>query len=226
MDPISPRGHLKKWFENKWATSDRWLPWFLGIAAVMVLIVGFTVGILRSHTRAPANVIEISDSEVPASEVYSEETVESLTKKAHAVGKRAIRHDRGGAGMNQPFVVILKTQPTNADVYARTGVLPARARAVVITSDHLTNRVAGKEQDLRVELFPDVAPTFRLKVLSGYEVNQGMHSGTAADDPGSRLNITTADGSVSAFITYRGKDYRIVPDPERGVHYVIEVGKD
>ena len=68
-----------------------------------------------------------------------------------------------------------------------------------------------------------MAPVFVLKVTSGFEVNNGMHSGTAPDDPSSHAELTTANGMVSGFIKYRGKEYRIVADPERGIHYIVEV---
>jgi hypothetical protein len=87
----------------------------------------------------------------------------------------------------------------------------------------LLSRSPGKEIALPLELFEDTQPVIIFKVVSGYEVNSGIYTGKAEDDPNSQVNLTTADGMVSGFIKYRGKNFRIVSDPERGIHYIMEV---
>lgn len=236
---------FKKWFAQKWETAEVWLPWFLGIAATLVLVTGLLVGFLRSQSRDPAGFVEISDSDTPASSIYADETIESLKARekehdgfgrgnkvtrekgpAKAGIRIAGRSESGGRKQESvhSFVVALKEGLTNEEIERRTGVPVRRGRAVVITADILL-RHGSAESQIRVELFPDVAPVFKMKMDAAYQVNEGMHSGYAEDDPGSRANFTTANGMVSGFIKYRGIDYRIVPDEPRGLHYIIEVRK-
>lgn len=207
---------------------DAWLPWILGGAATLVLIVGLVLGFVRSEKRVPAGFIEISDSEVPADSIYAAETAESLRKSPTGPRKNSSRNrDTHGASgdASGSFVVTLNDAPTTAEIEARTGIRAVRARAVVLASDQLRSR-QDQETRLRIVLFPDVAPVFTMKRSAGFDVNQGLRGGTAADDPKSSAHFQIENGMVSGFLVYDGKEYRIVADPERAIHYIIEVKRD
>lgn len=193
---------FKAWLRTKWETAEEWLPWFVGGCAVLVLLVGIVYGFLRNEERGPAGFAAVTNSDVSAVSVHAVELAPGARKKT--------------------FIVALKTNPSEAEIEARTGILAVRSRAVILAANELL-RPHGRETKIQLELFKDVAPVVVLKVTSGFEVNEGMHSGVAVDDPASSVSLTTANGMVSGFIKYRGKEYRIVADPERGVHYIIEV---
>jgi hypothetical protein len=125
------------------------------------------------------------------------------------------------ASISVPFITASKPMIEASEIDRRTGIPALRSRAVVIDPDVLL-RQRGQELKMKVELFTDIAPIITFKVLSGFDVNEGMHSGFASDDPKSRAELTTANGMLSGFITYRGKKYRIVADPQAALHYVVE----
>lgn len=218
---------FKRWIIAKWEVADTWLPWVLGIASAMILIIGLFAGFVRSHVRTPAGFVEISDSEIPAKTIYADDPGEVksgrlMARARHAASVSSETNDHGGRSL----IVVLARTMTNEEFEQRTGVPVARGRIVVIATNALP-RVANSqvESHVRLDLFPDVAPNFNLKMTSDYQVNQGIHTGYAPDDPESRATLTTADGMMSGFVTYRGKDYRVVPDAARGVHYIVEVRK-
>ncbi|CAN5524579.1 hypothetical protein BH10BDE1_BH10BDE1_14920 [soil metagenome] len=225
---------LKVWLTKKWETAEEWLPWFLGITSVSVLIVGIIVGFLRRDIRGPANFIEVSDSDTPASQIYADESVESLngTVARKRVAKksedeqeerqRRAPSDERKEVAPRTLVVTLKERVSEAEIEARTGIQGVRSRAVAISTQAL-DRKTGVEIRLKIDLFTGISPIFQMKSQSAYEVNKGMLSGTAPDDPNSRAEITYDSGMISGFLIYMGKNYRIVADPERGVHYVVEV---
>ncbi|MDX9732054.1 MAG: hypothetical protein RBT63_09815 [Bdellovibrionales bacterium] len=206
---------LRTWLLHKWETAENWLPWFLGIASVLVVVTGLAVNFIRSQTdRKPAGFVLFTDSSQPSETSRSSAGSEPKHHSGKAPGPQA----RGSGA----FVIALRDTPSTKEIEDRTGIRAARARAVVL-STHSLSRQPGQESNLPLELFPGVQPVFHLKVLSGYEVNEGMHSGFASDDPNSRIQLTTKDGMVSGFILYQGTEFRIVSDPERGVHYIIQV---
>lgn len=129
--------------------------------------------------------------------------------------------ERTPAGFREPFISSGKSTLTTAEIDKRTGIPATRSRAAVINPDVLM-RQRGQELKLKVELFPDLTPLVSLKVLSGLDVNEGMHSGFIEDDPDSRVEFTTKNGMLSGFITYRRIKYRIVADPAAGLHYIVE----
>ncbi len=129
--------------------------------------------------------------------------------------------ERMPAGSKEPFISAVKSALASSEVDKRTGIPATRSRAALINPDVLM-RQRGQELKLKVELFPDVTPLVSLKVLSGLDVNEGMHSGFIEDDPDSRVEFTTKNGMLSGFITYRRIKYRIVADPAAGLHYIVE----
>jgi hypothetical protein len=227
---------LTKWLNRKWETAEEWLPWFLGLTSAFVLIVGVVVGFLRSNDRKPAGFIEISDSETPAANIYADESVESLngTAERRATTKRVAQFQAEQRRENQDerketspraLVVTLKERVSESEIRERTGIPAVRSRAVVL-STHALERKTGVEIRLKIELFSGLSPIFQMKSQSAYDVNTGMLSGTALDDPNSTAEIAYESGMISGSIVYLGKSYRIVADPERGLHYVVEVKQD
>ncbi|MBN8541710.1 MAG: hypothetical protein J0L82_15065 [Deltaproteobacteria bacterium] len=208
---------LKAWIANKWDTAETWLPGFLVAVSVLVVLIVAVVRFLDSGSpREPAAFVEISDSEIPADTVYADGRIDDVAKR------RPRDIGSGKSGSSPTFIFAIKDSPSTSEISTRTGINGSRARAVVLAPD-LLSRSPGKEIALPLELFEDTKPVIIFKVISGYEVNSGIHTGRAEDDPNSQVNLTTADGMVSGFIKYRGKSYRIISDPERGIHYIIEV---
>lgn len=206
---------FKAWIAKKWDTAETWLPGFLVAVSILVVLVVAVVRFFDDGSpREPAAFVEISDSEIPANTIYADGRVEDVAKKRD--GRIA------KSGSSPAFIFALKDSPSTSEISSRTGINGSRARAVVLAPD-LLSRSPGKEIRLPLELFEDTHPVIVFKVVSGYEVNSGIHTGRAEDDPSSQVNLTSADGMVSGFIKYRGKSYRIVSDPERGIHYIIEV---
>lgn len=212
------------------ARAEAWLPWALGVASGLILVVGLAAGFIRSHSRGPAGFVEISDSEIPADSIYATDPDEVKSGARIKIAKRSAQSssntgDHGGRSL----IVALARTLTNEEFEARTGVLTERGRVVVIATNALQSQGVrnkpGTERLVRFDLFPDVAPNFKMRLVSDYRVNQGIHAGVAEDDPESRANLTTGDGMMSGFVVYRGKEYRIVPDAAQGVHYIIEVRK-
>ncbi len=199
-------------------------------AAVLNLLVSGCAS-TKSHDRDPAAFVAISDSETPASDIYADETTESLSagKKTPRTASQQMSSQasrlRKSAPNNSNFVTALAAGPSESEMQRRTGIPTVRSRAVILASGKLI-RSHGHEMSIKIDLFPDVAPIFVLKVTSGFEVNEGMHSGFAPDDPSSSISLTMANQMVSGFIKYRGKEYRIIPDPERGLHYIVEVRRN
>lgn len=223
-----PKTRFKAWVAKKWDTAETWLPGFLvGISLLVVLVVAVVRFFNEEGTREPAAFVEISDSEIPAHTIYADGRVEEIggdtSSGRAAISRRQQRVDTSRRASSAPtFVFALKDSPTTSEISKRTGISANRARAVVLAPD-LLSRAPGKEIILPMDLFEDTQPVIIFKVVSGYEVNSGIHTGRAEDDPSSEVNLTTADGMVSGFIKYRGKRYRIVSDPERGIHYILEV---
>ncbi|MDZ4082301.1 MAG: hypothetical protein U1E10_05165 [Bdellovibrionales bacterium] len=202
------------WIAKKWDTAETWLPGFLvGVSILVVIAVAGIRFFSDEGTRQPAAFVEISDSEIPAHTIYADDSDEPE--------KRAPRRSSRQQA-STTFVFTLKDSPSVREISQRTGINGSRARAVVLAPD-LLRRAPGKEIALQLDLFEDTQPLIIFKVVSGYEVNSGMHTGKAIDDPDSQVQLTTEDGMVSGFIKYRGKNYRIVSDPERGIHYIVEV---
>lgn len=212
------------WIAKKWDTAETWLPGFLvGVSILVVIAVAGIRFFSGDGTREPAAFVEISDSEIPAHTIYAgdDDQPETNVPRRHLVSEKRSSKDSS----RQPsatFVFALKDSPSAREISQRTGINGSRARAVVLAPD-LLRRAPGKEIALQLDLFEDTQPLIIFKVVSGYEVNSGMHSGKALDDPDSQVQLTTEDGMVSGFIKYRGKTYRIVSDPERGIHYIVEV---
>jgi len=206
---------FKAWIAKKWDTAETWLPGFLVAVSIFVVLVVAVVRFFDDGSpREPAAFVEISDSEIPANTIYADGRVEDVAKKRES---RTVK-----SGSSPTFIFALKDSPSTSEISSRTGINGSRARAVVLTPD-LLSRSPGKEIRLSLELFEDTQPVIIFKAVSGYEVNAGIHTGRVEDDPNSQVNLTSADGMVSGFIKYRGKSYRIVSDPERGIHYIIEV---
>lgn len=195
---------------------------FLAVVVTFNLLVGVGCATTRINDRVPAGFAAISDSETRASDIYADETAESLS-----AGKKLPRpsSEIKSPQKQSSFVTGLETGLTESEIQRRTGIPTVRSRSVILATDKLI-RPHGHETSIKFELFPDVAPIFVLKVTSGLEVNEGMHSGFAPDDPASSINLTMASRMVSGFIKYRGKEYRIIPDPLRGMHYIVEVKRD
>jgi hypothetical protein len=232
---------FKAWIAKKWDTAETWLPGFLiAVSIVTVLIVAVVRFFVEDGTREPAAFVEITDSEVPAHTIYADGHIDETNQngkksqagspKAHFQSGRGRivangqqrKGDSERSGSQSGFIFALKDSPTASEISKRTGIGAQRARAVVLAPDVFA-RSPGKELALQFDLFEDTQPLIIFKVVSGYEVNSGIHTGRAEDDPNSQVSITTADGMVSGFIKYREKNYRIVSDPERGIHYIIEV---
>lgn len=189
-------------------------------AAVLTLVAVMAGGCAsRQADRAPAAFKEISDSEIPAATIYSEATAPSD------------KPDRPSNVMITP----IKPAPvvSKAEIERRTGKLVVRGRAVSIDSDRLleilSSRPVGEELDLQIGLFENVRPVIRFKVPSGYDVNRGLNSGFAVNDPASsaQISVEAAEegrmGLVNGRLRYQGTDYLILPDPERRVHYILEM---
>lgn len=193
---------------------------------MLALLIGVVVGLVRNETaRTGATIIEIVDAD-------DSKKVSSGSSGTSSNGNRT-RVKVGGDDSNpsdstrspaaaKSFVLVAKENPSREEISFRTGVPANRARAVILIGDLLRQPV-GKKQTLEIPLFEDVKPTVQFNAVSEYEVNEGIRSGYAEDDENSRVQLITAEGMVSGFITYRGKKYQIVPDPSRGLHYIVEV---
>ena len=225
---ISPA--FKDWIKKKGETAEEWLPWAIGIGTALVLIVVFFVRVLSDSSekpRTPAGFVEVSDSEVPAKSVYSEVSIDDLAPKSRG-GRLASSNTQSGADAldgSTSFAVTVADGPTKGEIEKRTGISGKRARAVVLVTTKLVYRTPGRELALPLELFHDTKPVVRFKVLSGHDVNAGIHTGQVVGDPTSKVQLTTADGSVSGFVRYQGREFRIVADPETGFHYIIELSE-
>lgn len=230
---------------RKWETAAEWLPTFLVFTSAVILIVGLTARYFRTDSRGPAGFVEVSDSDddssSAAAKIYADESAESLNDAAagdqaertaarkaarnattHAADERIAFSDERTDANPRALVVALKERVSESEIQQRTGVSAVRARAVLL-SDSALIRQTGVEIRLQVDLFADVSPTFLMKSQSAYDVNRGMLSGSAPNDSGSRAEITYDSGMVSGFIVYRKRNYRIVADPSRGLHYILEV---
>lgn len=213
------------WIAKKWDTAETWLPGFLvGVSILVVIVVAGIRFFGDDGTREPAAFVEISDSEIPAHTIYAgdDDQPEATAPRRLFVSDKRTSKGSSRQQASATFVFALKDSPSAHEISQRTGINGSRARAVVLAPD-LLRRAPGKEIALQLDLFEDTQPLIIFKVVSGYEVNSGMHSGKALDDPDSQVQLTTEDGMVSGFIKYRGKSYRIVSDPERGIHYIVEV---
>lgn len=221
---FTPLARVKFWLGKKWDTAETWLPGFLIAISVIVVIVVSTVRFFGGSAREPAAFVEISDSEIPAESIYADHDDRS-ERSGRSGNVNAIRQsstDRPAKDSSVSFIMPIEENLSPTEITSRTGLSGNRARAVFLTPD-LLRRPAGKELAMRLSLFEDVQPVIIFKVLSGYEVNAGMHTGRAEDDPNSQVQLTTEDGMVSGLIKYKQKTYRIVSDPERGLHYIVEV---
>lgn len=215
---------FKAWIAKKWDTAETWLPGFLVAVSIVVIAIVTAVRFFsEGGLREPAAFVEISDSEIPAHTIYADYADESekqgplrnLVANQRQKGSPAAKH------ASQIFVFPVKDSPGTREISKRTGMIANRARAVILAPD-LLRRSPGNEIALKLSLFEDTQPVIIFKVVSAYEVNAGIHTGKAEDDPNSHVNLTTADGMISGFIKYQGRSYRIVADPERGIHYIVE----
>ncbi len=225
MEHESGQPRFRMWLRHKWETAEEWLPWFLGIASVLVLLVGVVVGLLRDDApRNSTTIIEIvDDAESPKNPGESKSGSKSNRIRVKLNGDDSKSSDSAREPANaSPFILVANDSPSREEITQRTGIPSNRARAVILIGDILRQPV-GKKQTLEIPLFEDVKPVVQLNAVSEYEVNEGIRSGFAQDDENSRVQLITAEGMVSGFITYRGKKYQIVPDPSRGVHYIVEV---
>ncbi len=216
---------FKVWLSKKWDTAESWLPGFLvAISVLVIVVVAATRFFGGGNLREPAAFVEISDSEIPADTIYAADPSEKkLTSKQYVARRRESQSPDGASrSVARTFIFAVKDGPSLREISERTGTRGHRARAVVLAPD-LLGRSAGQELALRLELFEDTQPIVIFKVVSGYEVNSGIHTGHAADDPASQVQLATADGMVSGTVKYRGKTYRIFSDPERGIHYIVEI---
>lgn len=221
---------LKKWIEKKGETAEEWLPWAIAIGTALALAIVFFVRAFSDSgpkPRHPAGFVEVTDSEVPAKTIYSEVSIDEISPSSARAGRvqRASGNTRSSSteASDKSFTITLQNGPSKEEIEKRTGLLAKRARAAILVTTKLVYRTPGREMALPLELFEDTKPVIILKVMSGHDVNSGIHSGIISDDPSSKVQLTTADGSVSGFIRYRGREYRIVADPETGLHYIIEL---
>lgn len=227
------------WIRHKWETAETWLPWFLGIASALVLIIGFVVGLLRDPKPGISSVhIEITDDEPPSEDggsggsksgsryKISTKTSSSPDSPSDRAPSSSNPLPSAVAQIVTQFVVQIQDprppEKIREEIQFRTGVSARRARAVVLIANKLRQPV-GHEMRLNLSLFSDLSLPVKLNAVSDFEVNEGIRSGYVENDESSRVQLTTADGMVSGFITYRGVQYRIVADPARGIHYIIEV---
>lgn len=226
---------MRAWIRRKWETAEEWLPWFLGITSVLILVIGLAVGFLRGASggsgtgngpRTPAAFIEITNSDDPSSEPSSKSSGSGSRIKIGTRRSPNSNSSSGASSSGPAFVIQVQDsrppEQIREEIQSRTGVPARRARAVVLVANKLTQPV-GSEMKMDLALFPDLTVPVKLGAVSDYEVNEGIRSGVIENDESSRVSLMTADGMVSGFITYRGVQYRIVADPNRGVHYIIEV---
>ncbi len=226
---ISPG--LKEWIKKKGETAEEWLPWAIAVGTTLALAVVFFVRIFSGSSdrpRNPAGFVEVSDSDVPAKSIYSEVSIDDVGSsgkrqaRSQSRATRASGHSTSAKG-EADFAVAISNGPSKNEIEKRTGISGKRARAVILVTTKLVYRTPGREMALPLELFEDTKPVVVLKVMSGHDVNTGIHTGQIPDDPNSKVQLTTADGSISGFVRYQGREFRIVADPETGLHYIIEL---
>lgn len=187
-----------------------------------------------TDNRNPASFEEISDSDVPAKTIYSSTRLDSPKQIHGAV-------DGGRSLMRQPLSAIYFAKQiqfekqkehslSNASIVRsiefRLGLTARRARAVKFDAavlEDLKQREAGAEYLLPLQLFPDFERMIRLKVISGFEVNKGLHSGVIEGDATSKVQLAIEGQAVSAFIESSQGRFRIVYDPLAQQHYVVEL---
>lgn len=205
---------LKNWLKRKGETAEEWLPWaavFLTVALVVFVSLAQRDTEISENPRNPAGFVEISDSEVPADSIYSDISIGEMPR------------NKASRPIENRFSTVVRNGPSKSEIEKRTGVSGKRARAVILSPTVLTQRTPGKEMTLRLELFEDVQVPAVFKVLSGHEVNSGIHTGQITGDSNSKIQLTVQDGQVAGFIRYLGQEYRIIADPESGLHYIIEL---
>lgn len=227
---MSQPSSLKKWMKRKSETLDEWLPWAIVIATVSALVLVYFVRSLFSNNlvREPAGFVEISDSEVPAATIYSETQLGkngTLLKTGSHHGRRNTHQILKSDQEIHPTetIISLPDSPAKQEIERRIGILAKKARAVVFLTSPLVYRTPGQEMYFPLKIFDGTEPQIMLKAISQYEVNAGIHTGRILDDANGKADLKVANGMLSGFIRYKGREYRIVPDSERGVHYIIEL---
>jgi hypothetical protein len=207
---------LKNWLKKKGETAEDWLPWaavLLTVGLVTFVSLAQRVSEISENPRNPAGFVEVSDSEIPADSRDLKTSVHDRTRNTNSrqSGNR--------------FSTAVRNGPSKIEIEKRTGVSGKRSRAVILSPTALTQRTPGKEMTLPLELFEDVQVLGVFKVVSGHEVNTGIHTGQITGDSNSKILLTVQDEQVAGFIRYLGKEYRIIADPESGLHYIIELSE-
>lgn len=205
---------ILQWAAKKWETAEDWLPKAIALGLVPVVMLIYFLS--RNNGRGPASFEEISDSDVPA------ETIYSSTKLAPAIAKTA------AVKTTQPLTVVRDVTLTKSAIERRLGMSTLRARAVIF--DHqllsdLKRRQPGHEYRLPLALFPDFEKTVHLKVVSGFEVNKGLHSGVIEGDENSKVQLSIEGNSIAILVESRDGRFRVIHDPITGYDYVIEVDR-
>lgn len=203
--------------------------WVLGL---VVLGVAASVAPMREGTarfetnekaRKPAAFVSIQDSDVPAATIYAD-------AQAPVDFPNEVRPP-GAPGITRHYMdlqEIVGRTITQKMIETIVGFKTKRARAVHLSADALlrilSSRPLGEELDLKLGLFSDVQPVIRLKVVSGYDVNQGLHSGPVVGDThGGQAQFSIDGREVAGRISAGGHQYRIISDPEFAVHYIVEL---
>lgn len=205
---------ILQWATRKWETAEDWLPKAIALGLIPVVILIYLLS--RNNGRGPASFEEISDSDVPA------ETIYSSTKLTSPVSKAApFRLAQALATVRDPTL-------TKSAISRRLGIPMIRARAVIFDRQllsELKKRQPGQEYRLPLALFPDYEKTVHLKVVSGFEVNKGLHSGVIDGDESSKVQLSIEDNSIAIRIESRDGHFRIIHDPITGYDYVVEVDR-
>ena len=203
---------ILQWAAKKWETAEDWLPKAIALGLIPIVILIYIMS--RSNIRAPASFEEISDSDVPA------ETIYSSTKLTPPVTKTV------ALKFGQALAIVRDPALTKSAIERRLGMPTLRARAVIFDRQlllDLKRRQPGQEYRLPLALFPDYEKTVHLKVVSGFEVNKGLHSGVIEGDESSKVQLSIEDNSIAIRIESRDGRFRMIHDPITGYDSVVEL---
>jgi len=205
---------ILQWAAKKWETAEDWLPKAIALGLIPIVMTIYLMS--RNNGRGPASFEEISDSDVPAETIYSSTKLSPTVSKSTPVKS------------GQALMIVRDPTLSKSAIERRLGMSTLRARAVIFDRQllsELKKRQPGQEYRLPLALFPDYEKTVHLKVISGFEVNKGLHSGVIEGDQSSKVQLSIEENSIAILVESRDGRFRVIHDPITGYDYVIEVDR-
>lgn len=202
-----------RWAIKKWEAAEEWRPKAIALALVATITLIYLMS--RNNNRGPASFEEVADSDVPAETIYSSTKLSQSSPRSDSLKMS-----------RTPLVSIRDSTLTKSAIEKRLGMSTLRARAVVFDPHWkagLKKRQPGQEYIVPLELFPGVEKVIHLKVVSGFEVNSGLHSGVVEGDESSKVQLSIEENSIAISIDSKNGRFRVIHDPITGYDYVIEV---